>query len=69
MRNTEPEASLGMTSLGGAGGGQILTAVTDPVSCNVKTQREKEIEGREEVVVTLVLAIQTHWSPHRAADI
>ena len=51
MRNTEPEASLGMTSLGGAGGGQILTAVTDPVSCNVKTQREKEISGEKKLLM------------------
>ena len=41
-----PEASLGMTSFGGAGGGQILTAVTDPVSCNVKTESLGTLERR-----------------------
>ena len=40
-----------MTSLGGAGGGQILTAVTDPVSCNVKTQRENEISAERSWLV------------------
>merc|ERR1719204_2769719 len=41
-----PEASFGMTSFGGAGGGQILTAVTDPVSCNVKTESLGTLERR-----------------------
>ena len=50
LKKDLPEASLGMTSLGGAGGGQILTAVTDPVSCNVKTERLGRLERREEIV-------------------
>ena len=43
-----PDASLGMTSLGGAGGGQILTAVTEPVSCNGKTESVRTLEDSEE---------------------
>ena len=52
LPRNQPDASLGMTSLGGAGGGQILTAVTDPVSCNVKTEsvRRRTLQrGRGEV--------------------